>query len=116
MSDEEDIGLYNISRQSDSVTSSPDRKRHLRRLSIISILKGEEKTPIKSPSNPCLTESPKLSTRKLSRSNTLPRLSSQRSESSRTSIAEDLNMLSMEPDKIEKLRRWILALVIGKSM
>ena len=44
----------------------------------------------------------------------MPRLSSQRSESSRSSIVEDLNILSMEPAKIEKLRRWILALVIGK--
>ena len=115
MSDEEDIGLYNLASHSDSFTRGSERKRHFRRLSIVSILKGEEKTPIKSPSNPNLNVSPKMSTRKLSRSNTLPRLVSQRSDLGQGNTFEDLNILPMEPEKVEKLRRWILALVIGKS-
>ena len=117
MSDEEDIGLYNLAaRRSDSIASSPDRKLHLRRLSIISVLKGEERTPIKSPSNPnLLNASPKMTPRKLSRSATLPRLVSQRSESSLGSgIREEFNMMVMESERVHQLRRWILAMVIGK--
>ena len=114
MSDEEDIGLYSLSHKPGLVIGTPLRQRGLRRQSIVSIIKDEEKTPIKSPSHPSLLNgSPKISTRKLSRSNTLPRLASQRSDASADITLEGLGIVTMERERAEKLRRWILALVVG---
>ncbi|KAF7795987.1 hypothetical protein EIP86_007156 [Pleurotus ostreatoroseus] len=113
MSDEEDIGLYSLSHKPGLVIGTPPRQRGLRRQSIVSIIKDEEKTPIKSPSHPSLFNgSPKISTRKLSRSNTLPRLASQRSDASADITLEGLGIVTMERERAEKLRRWILALVV----
>ncbi|PSR72943.1 hypothetical protein PHLCEN_2v11180 [Hermanssonia centrifuga] len=108
MSEEEDIGLYNLSRRSDSLAGSPPpRQRNPRRLSIVSVLRGEQRTPIKSPSNPnLLNGSPKMTARKLSRSNTMPRL--QRSNSSRGPVSDELDNLSMDVAKAVKMRRKVL--------
>ncbi|GJE96572.1 hypothetical protein PsYK624_127700 [Phanerochaete sordida] len=110
MAEEEDIGLYNLARRSDSSTET-HRKRNPRRPSIVTVVHGEERTPIKSPSNPSLVPpSPKVNTRKLSRSNTLPKLS--RADSSGGSTGEDFQNLAMQPSKVQELRRWILSLAI----
>lgn len=110
MSDEEDIGLFNLARKSDSSAETP-RKRNPRRPSIVTILHGEEKTPIKSPSshNLPLPSSPNVTPRKLSRSNTLPKLS--RTESSAT--IDDFGNLTMDSHKVRGLRRWILSVILG---
>lgn len=113
MSDEEDIGLYNLSRKPASVVRTPPRG--LRRQSIVSVFESEEKTRLKSPSHPnLLNGSPKASTRKLSRSNTLPRQASHRSDASADITLEGLGIVTMESERVERLRRWILALVIGE--
>ncbi|KAI0806300.1 hypothetical protein BC629DRAFT_1282804 [Irpex lacteus] len=111
MSEEGDIGLSSLSRRSDSTRSSTaSRYKTSRRPSVITIVRDEQKTPLKSPSNPnLLNVSPKISTRRLSRSNTLPRLS--RSESVAEG-PEDLSTLSMESEKVSRLRRWIISLVV----
>ena len=118
MSDEgQDLGLYNLSRPSDSVYSisaTPLKSKPARKMSYVSIFHEEDKRPIKSPSNPdLLKSSPKGALRKLSRSNTLPRLTRSDSNSSRPDTNE-LEILSMEHNKVQRLRRWILALIIGK--
>lgn len=120
MEEEADIGLSRLSRRSGSSTSSPPQKRlgHGRRPSTITIVEdtfaiGNVLSPIRSPSSPNLLlkdlppPSPRTP-RKLSRSNTLPRLQS--------SNTDEWDSLSMEYGKIFKLRRWIQALVFGKSL
>ncbi|KIP11168.1 hypothetical protein PHLGIDRAFT_114828 [Phlebiopsis gigantea 11061_1 CR5-6] len=87
MSEEGDIGLYNLARKSSSSYDTP-RKRNPRRLSIVSVLHEEAKTPVKSPSNPSLVPSSPKITKALSRSNSLPRLS--RTESVSGSRSDDL--------------------------
>jgi hypothetical protein len=111
MAEEEDIGLYSLAgRRSDSSTETP-RKRNPRRPSIVTILREEERTPIKSPSshNLVLPPSPRVTPRKLSRSNTLPKLSRMESSAS----GDDLGSMSMNPYKVHGMRRWILAIIIG---
>ncbi|THH33219.1 hypothetical protein EUX98_g952 [Antrodiella citrinella] len=114
MEEELDIGLANLSRRSESSTASPPRKRFGRRPGTIVIVEekfslGSGLSPLKSPSSPNLlkdfplTASPHTP-RKLSRSNTLPRL--------QLSKTDELDGLSMEPVKVLRLRRWIHALVI----
>ena len=110
MSEESDIGLYNLARKSSSSYDTP-RKRNPRRLSIVSVLHEEPKTPIKSPSNPALVPPSPKNDKKLSRSNTLPRLN--RAESISGSRSDDLQSLSMEASKVKRLRRWILTVVVG---
>ncbi|KAI0346542.1 DUF1630-domain-containing protein [Trametopsis cervina] len=112
MSEEGDIGLSILSRKSGSVRSSTtSRYNPPRRPSVISIVRGEEKTPFKSPSNPnLLIDSPKEAPRRLSRSNTLPRLT--RPQNAAESASDDLSTISMEVEKVRKLRRWILSLAI----
>ncbi|TCD70207.1 hypothetical protein EIP91_004387 [Steccherinum ochraceum] len=115
MDEETDIGLSSLSRRSGSSTSSPPQvKRHVRRPSGITIVEekfviGNMLTPLRSPSSPNLLlkdlppSSPRA-TRKLSRSNTLPRV--------QPNNPEELDSLSMEHSRVLKLRRWIHALVI----
>ncbi|KAI0711896.1 hypothetical protein C8T65DRAFT_708036 [Cerioporus squamosus] len=67
---------------------------------------------LKSPSSPNLTEKPlptdaPLARRRLSRSNTLPRLP--RTAMHRTQLS--LDGLAMGPEKLSRLRRWIMGLV-----
>ncbi|KAI0087267.1 DUF1630-domain-containing protein [Irpex rosettiformis] len=78
---------------------------------MITIVRDEEKTPFKSSSNPnLLNVSPKVSMRRLSRSNTLPRMPRLEVEGGAT--LDDLSTLSMEPSKVTRLRRWIISLVV----
>ncbi|OCH95427.1 DUF1630-domain-containing protein [Obba rivulosa] len=84
---ETDIGSLTLSHPSDS---PPGRSLSLR-----------------SPSSPHLPRNKSVQPRRLSRSNTLPRLPS--SSHKRTG---SMDGLSMEPEKIVKLRRWLQGLAI----
>ncbi|KAH8099999.1 hypothetical protein BXZ70DRAFT_989710 [Cristinia sonorae] len=114
MEHEVDIGLSSITRRSGSSASSPPRlKRYGRPSTIIvedSIGLGHPSASLRSPSSPnLLKEFPPSATspltpRKLSRSNTLPRL--------QINHDDGLESLSMESSKVWRLRRWIHALVL----
>ncbi|KAI0690632.1 hypothetical protein BC835DRAFT_1521561 [Cytidiella melzeri] len=109
MSEEADIGLSGLSKKSDSGRTSGHKTP--RRPSVIAIVRGEERTPLKSPSNPNLLDtSPKITTRKLSRSNTLPRLT--RSDTGLASASDDFSTVSMEAGKVARLRRWMISLIV----
>ncbi|KAK7690847.1 hypothetical protein QCA50_005949 [Cerrena zonata] len=114
MEEETDIGLTNLSSKTFSAMQTPPRRS---RPSVIKISRRSTtptNSPLKSPSSPNLFKDAQLATpspRRLSRSNTLPRLASQRSESSNIGSL-DLESLTMGEDKVARLRRWIYALVI----
>ena len=117
MEDEGDIGLMSLNSKSFSAMQTPPRRS---RPSGIKISRHSSTTPtnspLKSPSSPNLLKDAQAqlggpSPRRLSRSNTLPRLATQRSESSLGTSG--LDSLAMGEDKAMKLRRWIYSLVIG---
>lgn len=107
MDEEVDIGLTNLARRSGSFASrTPRRTPH--RPSTLSIGRGPVSSPLKSPSSPSLFKEFQKAGRRLSRSNTLPRIVSQPEAD-----PNGLGNLSMEPEKVGRLRRWIHALAIG---
>ncbi|KAL4248032.1 hypothetical protein ABKN59_002409 [Abortiporus biennis] len=98
--EEEDIGLSNITRRSDSTTSSRRKPsisfKRTHKPSALSVTGRNSALPLPPPP---------VSPRKISRSNTLPR-------SIQNGKSDSLDGLVMESEKVAKLRRWIHALVI----
>ena len=115
---EADIGLTDLSLPPHSPTARP------RILTYASSSGGNApigpgRTPsmngqLKSPSSPNLVEKslpPNPARRRVSRSKTLPRMPHTAMHRTRLS----LDGLAMGPEKVAKLRRWILGLVTGES-
>jgi hypothetical protein len=97
--DEDDIGLTSISRPSTPLVR-PGR-----------LLLPQNDTALVSPSSPDLLDRVIFSPRTLTRSRTLPTVTTN------TRVEEDLlDKLILEPDRVIKLRRWILGLAIGGSV
>lgn len=113
MDEEDDIGLTNLSSRSfGTAMHTPPRRS---RPSLIKISRhSSTHSPLKSPSSPSLSkdfQSGAASSRRLSRSNTLPKLATEHGEFSLETFG--LENLAMGNDKVVKLRRWIHALAIG---
>ena len=116
MEDEEDIGLMSLNSKSFSAMRTPPRRSRPSGIKISRRSTTPTNSPLKSPSSPNLLKDAQAqlgasSPRRLSRSNTLPRLATQRSESNLGTLG--LDNLAMGEDKVMKLRRWIYSLVIG---
>ena len=115
---EDDIGLSSLSLPPESPAGRPRLLAHLPETTHSpSGLEpnAQPNAQLKSPSSPNLTWRAlptELQTRprKLSRSNTLPRLP--RTIMHRTRLS--LDGLAMSPEKVANLRRWILSLVTGE--
>ncbi|CAL1716405.1 unnamed protein product [Somion occarium] len=112
MDEEDDIGLTNLSSRSfGTAMHTPPRRS---RPSLIKISRhSSTHSPLKSPSSPSLSkdfQSGAASSRRLSRSNTLPKLATEHGEFSLETFG--LENLAMGNDKVVKLRRWIHALAI----
>ncbi|KAI0925944.1 hypothetical protein AcW1_008239 [Taiwanofungus camphoratus] len=88
---ETDIGLVNLSRPS---TSPPSTRPY-------GLARTASTGPLRSPSSPSLLP---IYPRQLSRSNTSPRIQ----QTPRHEASLSLDGLSMDPNKVTRLRRWIL--------